>query len=74
MFQWPMGIKAKNKCRLGTLELNKLRHNYLNVMKLENYGPTRECLNNNKPQKGVFFCLSTLTFEIQKVQKWQTPF
>jgi len=25
----------------------KLRPTYLNVMKLENYGPTVECLNNN---------------------------
>jgi hypothetical protein len=29
------------------LKVNKLRHSYLNVMKLGNYGPTGECLNNN---------------------------
>ncbi len=27
--------------------VNTLRHSYLNVMKLENYGSTGECLNNN---------------------------
>jgi hypothetical protein len=35
-----MGNKAKSKCPLGMLKVNKLRHIHLNVMKLENYGPT----------------------------------
>jgi len=39
--------KAKSRHCLGMLRANKLRHNSLNVMKLENYGPTGECLNNN---------------------------
>jgi hypothetical protein len=34
-----MGDKAKSRYRLGMLKVNKLRHSYLNVMKLENYGP-----------------------------------
>ncbi len=34
-------------CPLGMVKVNKLRHSYVNVMKLENYGPTGECLNNN---------------------------
>ncbi len=42
-----MGGKAKSRCRLGMLKVNKLRHNSHDVMKLENYGPTGECLNNN---------------------------
>jgi hypothetical protein len=37
--QWPMGGKAKSKCRLGMIKEIKLRHSSLNVMKLENYGP-----------------------------------
>jgi hypothetical protein len=45
--KWPMGGKAKSRCHLGMLKANKLRHSYLNVMKLENYGTTGECLNNN---------------------------
>jgi hypothetical protein len=38
-------------------------------MKLENYGPTGECLNNNQKtsQKWIFLFL-TITFKIQKVQ------
>jgi hypothetical protein len=39
--------KAKSGCHLGMLKVNKLRHSYLNVMKLENYGPTGGCLNDN---------------------------
>ncbi len=35
---WPMGGKAKSRCHLGILKVSKLRHNYLNVMKLEYYG------------------------------------
>jgi len=31
--------KAKSRYRLGMLRANKLRHNSLNVMKFENYGP-----------------------------------
>jgi hypothetical protein len=42
-----MGGKAKYRCRLGMLKVNKLRHSYLNVKELENYDLTRECLNNN---------------------------
>jgi hypothetical protein len=34
---WPMG--GKPKCHLGMLKVNKLKHSFLNVMKLENYGP-----------------------------------
>jgi hypothetical protein len=40
-----MGGKGKSRFHMGML--NKLRYSYLNVMKLENYGPTGECLNNN---------------------------
>ncbi len=35
-----MGSKAKSRCHLGMLKLNKSRHSNLNVIKLENYGPT----------------------------------
>ncbi len=45
--QWPMGGKAKSRCRLGMLNTNKLRHSYFNVVKLENYGPAGECLSKN---------------------------
>jgi len=45
--QWPMGVKANSRCRLDMLKVHKLRHSSLNVTKLENYGPTGECLNNN---------------------------
>jgi len=31
----------------GKKIVNRLRHNYLNVMKLENCGPTGECLKDN---------------------------
>ena len=41
-----MGSKAKYRCRFGMLKANKLRHGCFNVMKLENYGPTAECLND----------------------------
>jgi hypothetical protein len=37
--KWPMASTAESRCRLGMLRVNKLRHSYLNVMKLENYGP-----------------------------------
>ncbi len=70
-----MGGKAKCRCRLGMLKLNKLRHNYLNVMKLENYGPTGECLNNNHQtsQKCIFQFFHNNSKD-KKVQKWQTLF
>ncbi len=42
-----LGRKAKFKCPLGMIKVNKFRHSYLNVMRLENYGPTGEYLNNN---------------------------
>jgi hypothetical protein len=44
---WPMGGKAKSRCCLGKQNVHRLWHSYLKVMKLENYGPTGECLNNN---------------------------
>jgi hypothetical protein len=49
--------KAKSRCRLGKLKVNKLRRTCLNVMKLENYGSMGECLNNNYliSQKLYFF-------------------
>ncbi len=74
--KWPMGGKAKSRCNLSMLKVNRLRHSYPNVMKLENYGPTRECLNNNHftSQKLYFSGFFTITFKIQKVQIWQTPF
>jgi hypothetical protein len=34
-----MGGKAKSRCHLGMLKVNKLRHSYLNVMKLETMTP-----------------------------------
>ncbi len=43
-----MGGKSKYRCHMGKLKANNLRHNYFTVMKLENYGLTRECLNNNR--------------------------
>jgi len=58
----------------GKKIVNRLRHGYLNVMKLENCGLTGECLKNNHLTKGEFFCFFTITFKKQKVQKWQTPF
>jgi hypothetical protein len=71
-----MGGTAKSRCRLGMLKVNKFRQSYHNVMKLENYGPTGEGLNNNHStsQKLYFSVFFTITFKIQKVQKWQTPF
>jgi hypothetical protein len=36
----PLVDKAKARCRLGNLKVNKLRNSYPKVMKLENYGPT----------------------------------
>jgi hypothetical protein len=42
-----MGGIAKSRCHLGMVKVNKLRHSYFNVIKLENYGPTGEYLNNN---------------------------
>ena len=57
-----MGGKAKSRCHLGMLKVNKLKHSHLNVMKLENYGPTGECLNNNtKPHKVVFFTITSMS-------------
>jgi hypothetical protein len=54
-----MGGKAKSRCRLGMLKVNKLWQSYLNVMKLENYGTVGECLNNNHElTKAAFFCFS----------------
>jgi len=45
--QWPMGGKINSRCQLGMLKVSKLRHCHLNVMRLKNYDPTGECLNNN---------------------------
>ncbi len=42
-----MGGKAKSRWRLSMLEVNKLRNSFANVLKLEKYGPTGECLQNN---------------------------
>ncbi len=42
-----MSDKAKSRCHFGMLKVNKLKHSYVNVIKLENYGPTAECLNKN---------------------------
>jgi hypothetical protein len=56
---WPVGGKAIYRSHLGLLKVNKLRYNYLNVMKLENYGPARECSNKiTKPPKVVFAVFS----------------
>jgi hypothetical protein len=44
---WPMGGKAKSRCGLGMLKVSKLRQRYLNLMKLEDYGTTGQCLNDN---------------------------
>jgi hypothetical protein len=60
-----MGGKAKSKSRLGMQKVNKLRHTYLNGMKLENCGPRRECLNNPVTSQKFFF---PITFKLQKVQ------
>jgi hypothetical protein len=48
--KWPTGGKANLDGAghaKGTNIVNRLRHSYLNVMKLENYSPTGECLKNN---------------------------
>jgi hypothetical protein len=37
--QWPLGGKTESRSHLGMLKVNNLSHSYLNVMKLENYGP-----------------------------------
>jgi len=50
-----MGGKAKSRCHFGMPKVNTLRHSYLNVMKLENYGFTGECLNNNHQTSQKFF-------------------
>jgi hypothetical protein len=42
-----MGGKAKSRCHLGMLKGNKVTDSDFNVTKLEKYGPTGECLNNN---------------------------
>jgi hypothetical protein len=43
-----MDSKAKSRCHLGMLKVNKFKgHSSLNLKKLENYGPMGECLNNN---------------------------
>jgi hypothetical protein len=46
-FEWPMGGIAKSRYCLGRLMGNNLRHGYLIVIKLGNYGIKWECLNNN---------------------------
>ncbi len=71
----PIGGRVKYRCRLGMLKVKKLKHSYLNVMKLENYGPTGECIDGNHwTFQSCRFLYFTITFKIQKVQKWQTPF
>jgi len=44
-------------------------------MKLENCGPTGECLDNNHQtsQKWYFFVFFTITFNVLKVQKMAGP-
>jgi hypothetical protein len=39
--------QSQSRCCLGILKVNELRHRSLNEMKLANYGPTAEWLNNN---------------------------
>jgi hypothetical protein len=69
-----MGGKAKYRCRLGMLKVSKLRHSDLNVMKLENYGPKRECLNNNhKNWQKLYFSVFHSIFEDTKGTKMADP-
>jgi hypothetical protein len=72
--QWPMGSKAKSRCCLGMLKVSKLRHSYLDVMKLENYGSQGPIIT--KPHKSCIFLFfyKKKTFKIHKLQKWQTSF
>jgi hypothetical protein len=42
-----MGGKAKSRYHLDILKVNKLKHSYIRVMKLENNGLAGECLKNN---------------------------
>ncbi len=55
----PMAMgKSNYRYHLGMLKVNKLRQSYLNVMKLENYGFTGECLNNNhQTSHKLFLCV-----------------
>jgi hypothetical protein len=71
--QWPMGGKAKSRCHLGMLKVNNLKHSYLNLMKLGNYGLIGECLNNiaKTLKKVSFLFFNTIYFKMQKEQKWQ---
>ncbi len=41
-----MGGKAKSRCQLSMLKLNNLRHSYLTVKKLGNYGTKVKCFTN----------------------------
>ncbi len=73
-----MGSKAKYRCCLGMLKVkkivNRLRHSYLNVMKLENYGPTGECLNNNhKTSPKLYFSVFCNNFKNTKGTKIADP-
>ncbi len=67
-----MGSKSKSICHLGVLNVNNLRHSYLNLFKFENYVPTVERLNNNlltlQMLNYLFFSLF-VTLKKPKVQK-----
>jgi len=47
-YQFPMGVKAKSRCRLGMPKVNNLGHSYINIIKLENCDPSGECLIDSR--------------------------
>jgi hypothetical protein len=54
-----MDSKAKYRCPLGMLKVNKLGNSYLNVLKLENYNPQEKVkIIIKKLQKVVSLSLS----------------
>ncbi len=69
-----MGGRTKSGCCLGILKVNYSRHSYFSIMKLENYGPTGECLNNNHLTLQSL-CLSVfcINFEAAKGTKMVVP-
>ncbi len=70
-----MDKKAKCRCLSGMLKVNNLSHSNLSMKKIESYAPLGNVLIIiTKPHKKKQFYrfFFTKTFEIQKVQKWQT--
>ncbi len=69
-----MGGKAKSRCHLGMQKVNKLRQCYLDVIKLENYGPIREWLyNNQQTLQKFYFVFFHKNFKDTKSTKMADP-